>query len=68
MPFEKQLSTEGCEGMGLRTLLLAAFLLSTAILFAVIGTFLAKGEGSGVIADVVENEAIHAFLGIDTGA
>ena len=68
MPFEKQPSTDGCEGMGLRPLLLAAFLLSIALLFAAIGTSLAKSEDAGVIAEVVQNEAIHAFLGIDTGA
>ena len=68
MPFEKQPSTDGCERMGLRTLLLAVFLLSIAILFASIGTSLAKNEDDGVIAKVVENEAIHALLGIDTGA
>lgn len=67
MPFEKQPSTEGCERMGLRTLLLCAFLLCTALLFAGIGAALLAEEGAGVISDVMENEAVHAFLGIETG-
>lgn len=67
MPFEKQPSTAGCERMGLRTLLLAAFLLTVALLFAHIGSVLLKKEESGVISSVVESEAIHAFLGIDDG-
>ena len=65
MPFEKQPSTVGCERMGLRTLLLAAFLLTVALLFAHFGTVLLKKEGAGMVSDVVESEAVHAFLGID---
>ena len=67
MPLEKQPSTEGCERMGLRTLLLCAFLLCTALIFAAIGATLLTDEGASVISDVMENEAIHAFLGIDSG-
>ena len=53
--------------MGLRTLLLAAFLLTVALLFAHIGTALLTREGTGLVSNVVESEAVHAFLGIDTG-
>lgn len=67
MPFEKEPSCAGCEKMGLRTLLLAAFLLSVALLFAGIGASLLTREGATVISDVMENEVVHAFLGIDTG-
>ena len=67
MPFEKQPSTAGCERMGMRTLLLAAFLLTVALLFAHFGTALLKREGTGLVSSVVESEAVHAFLGIDTG-
>ena len=67
MPFEKEPSTVGCERMGFRTLLLAAFLITVALLFAYIGAVLLEKEETGVITDIVENEAVHAFLGIDTG-
>ena len=67
MPFDKQPSTAGCEAIGLRTLLLAAFLLCIALLFGGIGAMLLAKEGTGVIADVVESEAVHAFLGIGGG-
>ena len=40
MPFEKEPSTAGCEKMGLRTLLLAAFLITVALLFIGIGRLL----------------------------
>ena len=67
MPFEKEPSTAGCEKMGLRTLLLAAFLITVALLFIGIGAALPAEGGHGAIARVVENEAIHAFLGIEAG-
>ena len=67
MPFEKQPSIAGCERMGLRTLLLAAFLLTVALLFAHFGTVLLKKEDTGLVSSVVKSEAVHAFLGIDAG-
>ena len=68
MPFDKEPTTAGCEAIGLRTLLLAAFLLATALLFGGIGAMLLAREGAGVIAEAMESEAVHAFLGIATGA
>lgn len=68
MPFEKEPLSEGCGKMGFRTLLLAAFLLSVALLFAWIGVLLLSRDGGGMLADMMESEAVHAFLGIGTDA
>ena len=66
MPFEKQPPLAGCERRALSTLFLTVLLLLAALILGLIGAALA-GETAGAIARMMENEAIHAFLGLGAG-
>ena len=65
MPFEKP-ATVGSERGGIRALLLAAALLSAALLLLRVGSVhLPKEEQDGALFAVVEHEAVRTFLGLD---
>lgn len=66
MPFEKQTPLVGCERRALSTLFLTVLLLLGALVLGLVGAALA-GETAGAITEMLENEAIHAFLGLGAG-